>query len=182
MRGRTFILITCVLGEFFGLAIFLKGFFPLKAAIPGHATFRNLPGEPTAASDNWKRKDYDTESFGEDFLQAAVDLNEAEEDVGNLNIELAPPVRPTFGKIVIMLIDGLRADFVIGERGPDLMPYTRGLIDKGETKSFVAKAHVPTVTMPRIKVFTISYFKPDDTNVVMEVKTHITKSYMDTLT
>ncbi|XP_041475171.1 GPI ethanolamine phosphate transferase 2-like [Lytechinus variegatus] len=151
MKGRSVLLLTCVLGEFFGLAIFLKGFFPLKAAIPGHATFKNLPSEPSAASNSWKRKDYDSESFGEDFLQAAVDLNE---DGGNMNVEVAPPISPSFGKVVIMLIDGLRSDFVLGERGPDLMPFTRELIDRGETKSFVAKAHVPTVTMPRIKGLT----------------------------
>ncbi|XP_072172994.1 GPI ethanolamine phosphate transferase 2-like [Diadema setosum] len=67
---------------------------------------------------------------------------------------MAPPIPPKFGQLVIMLIDGFRADFVLGDRGPTLMPYTRELIDKGETKSFVAKAHVPTVTMPRIKAIT----------------------------
>lgn len=154
LHARTIILVTCVLGEFFGLAIFLKGFFPLKAAIPGHATFSNLPSEPAASDDNWKRRDYDSATiFGDDLLQPGVDLNEDEDHVAN-DVEIAPPIHPTFGRLVIMLIDGLRADFVLGERGPDLMPYTRGLIDKKETKSFVARAHVPTVTMPRIKGIT----------------------------
>ena len=149
-RARTVFLIMCVLGEFFGLAIFLKGFFPLKAAIPGHATFRNIPPEPTASADSWKRKDYDSETLIDDVLHAGVEL---EEDADfQQDVEVAPPIPPKFDKVVIMLIDGFRDDFLLGERGSSLMPYTRSLIDKKETKSFVAKAHVPTVTMPRIKV------------------------------
>ncbi|XP_028359579.1 GPI ethanolamine phosphate transferase 2 isoform X2 [Phyllostomus discolor] len=60
-----------------------------------------------------------------------------------------PP--PLFSKVVIMLIDGLRDDFVFGSKGVKFMPYTTYLVEKGASHSFVAEAKPPTVTMPRIK-------------------------------
>ncbi|XP_036903439.1 GPI ethanolamine phosphate transferase 2 isoform X1 [Sturnira hondurensis] len=60
-----------------------------------------------------------------------------------------PP--PLFSKVVIMLIDGLRDDFVFGAKGVKFMPYTTYLVEKGASHSFVAEAKPPTVTMPRIK-------------------------------
>lgn len=63
--------------------------------------------------------------------------------------ELPPPL---FSKVVIMLIDALRDDFVFGSKGVKFMPYTTYLVEKGSSLSFVAEAKPPTVTMPRIKV------------------------------
>ncbi|XP_030170303.1 GPI ethanolamine phosphate transferase 2 isoform X7 [Lynx canadensis] len=60
-----------------------------------------------------------------------------------------PP--PLFSKVVIMLIDALRDDFVFGSKGVKFMPYTTYLVEKGASHSFVAEAKPPTVTMPRIK-------------------------------
>ncbi|KAM9741928.1 GPI ethanolamine phosphate transferase 2 [Menidia menidia] len=62
--------------------------------------------------------------------------------------------QPLFRKLVIMLIDGLREDFVFGPNGRLYMPYTRHLVERGSSLSFVAKARPPTVTMPRIKAIT----------------------------
>ncbi|XP_026916343.2 GPI ethanolamine phosphate transferase 2 isoform X3 [Acinonyx jubatus] len=61
-----------------------------------------------------------------------------------------PP--PLFSKVVIMLIDALRDDFVFGSKGVKFMPYTTYLVEKGASHSFVAEAKPPTVTMPRVKV------------------------------
>ncbi|XP_036272924.1 GPI ethanolamine phosphate transferase 2 isoform X2 [Pipistrellus kuhlii] len=58
---------------------------------------------------------------------------------------------PLFGKVVVMLIDGLRDDFVFGSKGVKFMPYTTYLVEEGASHSFVAEAKPPTVTMPRIK-------------------------------
>ncbi|XP_057561226.1 GPI ethanolamine phosphate transferase 2 isoform X2 [Hippopotamus amphibius kiboko] len=63
-----------------------------------------------------------------------------------------PP--PLFSKVVIMLIDALRDDFVFGSKGVKFMPYTTYLVEKGSSHSFVAEAKPPTVTMPRIKALT----------------------------
>lgn len=57
-----------------------------------------------------------------------------------------------FKRVVIVLIDALREDFVFGPNGRKYMPYIRHLVERGSTHSFVAKARPPTVTMPRIKV------------------------------
>lgn len=61
-----------------------------------------------------------------------------------------PP--PLFKKVVIVLIDALRDDFVFGSKGKQFMPYTRQVVEKGTSYSFIAEAKPPTVTMPRIKV------------------------------
>ncbi|XP_040093675.1 GPI ethanolamine phosphate transferase 2 isoform X3 [Oryx dammah] len=61
------------------------------------------------------------------------------------------PPPPLFSKVVIMLIDALRDDFVFGSKGVKFMPYTTYLVEKGSSLSFVAEAKPPTVTMPRIK-------------------------------
>lgn len=58
---------------------------------------------------------------------------------------------PLFSKVVIVLIDALRDDFVFGSKGVKYMPYTTYLVEKGASHSFVAEAKPPTVTMPRIK-------------------------------
>ncbi|XP_028909488.1 endosomal/lysosomal potassium channel TMEM175 isoform X2 [Ornithorhynchus anatinus] len=60
-----------------------------------------------------------------------------------------PP--PLFRKVVIVLIDALRDDFVFGAKGARFMPYTNHLVERGSSHSFVAEAKPPTVTMPRIK-------------------------------
>uniref|UniRef100_A0A3Q3H282 GPI ethanolamine phosphate transferase 2-like n=1 Tax=Labrus bergylta TaxID=56723 RepID=A0A3Q3H282_9LABR len=60
--------------------------------------------------------------------------------------------QPLFKRVVVMLIDALREDFVFGPDGRRYMPYTRHMVERGSSLSFVAKARPPTVTMPRIKV------------------------------
>lgn len=59
---------------------------------------------------------------------------------------------PLFKRVVIVLIDALREDFVFGSDGRRFMPYTRNVVERGSSHSFIAKARPPTVTMPRIKV------------------------------
>uniref|UniRef100_H2ZXC3 Phosphatidylinositol glycan anchor biosynthesis class G (EMM blood group) n=1 Tax=Latimeria chalumnae TaxID=7897 RepID=H2ZXC3_LATCH len=69
---------------------------------------------------------------------------------GNPSNWSRPPL-PLFRRVVIMMIDALREDFVFGPKGKAFMPYTRNLIEHGRSHSFIAKARPPTVTMPRIK-------------------------------
>ncbi|XP_053538019.1 GPI ethanolamine phosphate transferase 2 isoform X3 [Ictalurus punctatus] len=77
----------------------------------------------------------------------------AEPVVGsNPNSTKVPP--PLFNRVVIVLIDALRDDFVFGPSGKRFMPYTRNLVESGSSHSFIAKARPPTVTMPRIKALT----------------------------
>ncbi|XP_070791556.1 GPI ethanolamine phosphate transferase 2 isoform X4 [Pituophis catenifer annectens] len=60
-------------------------------------------------------------------------------------------IPPIFNKVVIVLIDALRDDFVFGSKGLKFMPYTTELVEKGTTQVFISEAKAPTVTMPRIK-------------------------------
>ncbi|XP_053433475.1 GPI ethanolamine phosphate transferase 2 isoform X3 [Nycticebus coucang] len=112
----------CVAVEVLGIAVFLRGFFPVPVRSSARAEHRTEPPapEPSAgSSSNWTK---------------------------------LPP--PLFGKVVIVLIDALRDDFVFGSKGVKFMPYTTYLVEKGASHSFVAEAKPPTVTMPRIKALT----------------------------
>lgn len=62
---------------------------------------------------------------------------------------LAATTEPRYDRLVVMLVDALRNDFVFG---PDSgMEYTQELLRNGEAIGYTAKALAPTVTMPRIK-------------------------------
>ncbi|KAG1704148.1 hypothetical protein DVH05_006159 [Phytophthora capsici] len=72
-----------------------------------------------------------------------------------------------YDRLVVVLIDALRADMVLGsavmhgneQRGKQVlkeelnteMPFTSGLVTSGKALGYVAHASVPTVTMPRLK-------------------------------
>jgi len=60
--------------------------------------------------------------------------------------------KPSVGRLVIMVIDALRWDFVEGAEGRMNMPYTASLINGKKACLLTGKASPPTVTMPRIKV------------------------------
>ena len=53
-------------------------------------------------------------------------------------------------RVVLMVIDALRLDFVIPFHGA--MPFTEDMLRKGRGISVMAEAAIPTVTLPRIKV------------------------------
>ncbi|XP_055034649.2 GPI ethanolamine phosphate transferase 2 [Misgurnus anguillicaudatus] len=73
-----------------------------------------------------------------------------------------------FRRVVIVLIDALREDFVFGSDGRRFMPYTRNVVERGSSHSFIAKARAPTVTMPRIKALTTGSI-PGFIDVVMNL-------------
>ena len=64
-----------------------------------------------------------------------------------------------YSRLVFVLIDALRADFVLPGSVHNLpkMEFLRNKILRNESYSFIAKAHPPTVTLPRIKVMSIFY-------------------------
>lgn len=91
------------------LALYLHGYFPLKATLPGHAELKNF-------------------SFnGKTVVQPS----------------------PMFDKLVIILIDALRSDFVL--KGNSMAHLGEIMLNNGGV-SFEVRAHPPTVTLPRIKV------------------------------
>ncbi|XP_041050204.1 GPI ethanolamine phosphate transferase 2 isoform X2 [Carcharodon carcharias] len=120
MRLRSSLFACCgILVLLFGMAVFLRGFFPapVKSFGSAKAKLSEIPEEPVQGlTSNWTK-----------------------------------PPSPLFGRVVIMLVDALREDFVFGPKGRQFMPYTRHLVERGSSHSFIAKAWPPTVTMPRIK-------------------------------
>ncbi|EDO45110.1 predicted protein [Nematostella vectensis] len=109
---RSLVVVVLLVVQYIGLVLFLKGFFPIKQAIPGSASLSSFPPEP-----------------GSDAPGSPVDA--------------------VLDRLVIVLIDALRADFVLP--GDGRMKYLNELVRNNESLSFLAKAHPPTVTMPRIK-------------------------------
>ncbi|XP_053735788.1 GPI ethanolamine phosphate transferase 2 isoform X1 [Synchiropus splendidus] len=122
--------------EVIGVALFLRGFFPLpvKSSVASKNKLSELPPEPLAG--------------------------------GKPNTTRLPG--PLFKRVVVMLVDALREDFVFGPNGRLYMPYTRHVVEKGSSHSFVAKARPPTVTMPRIKALTTGSI-PGFIDVVMNL-------------
>ncbi|KAF4790738.1 hypothetical protein TURU_138146 [Turdus rufiventris] len=111
----------CLLVQALGVALFLRGFFPVPVrSVPRREARTDPPAEPPPPGagmvSNWTK---------------------------------IPP--PLFKKVVIVLIDALRDDFVFGSKGKQFMPYTTQVVEKGTSYSFIAEAKPPTVTMPRIK-------------------------------
>ncbi|XP_066037659.1 GPI ethanolamine phosphate transferase 2 isoform X4 [Chamaea fasciata] len=112
---------SCLLVQALGVALFLRGFFPVPVrSVPRREARADPPAEPAPPGpgmvSNWTK---------------------------------IPP--PLFKKIVIVLIDALRDDFVFGFKGKQFMPYTTQVVEKGTSYSFIAEAKPPTVTMPRVK-------------------------------
>uniref|UniRef100_A0A8C2GAI0 Phosphatidylinositol glycan anchor biosynthesis class G n=1 Tax=Cyprinus carpio TaxID=7962 RepID=A0A8C2GAI0_CYPCA len=128
----------CLICEIVSLALFLRGFFP----VPVKSSF----------SDKSKVTDFPAEpQTGKHTLTI---------------ITKAPA--PLFKRVVIVLIDALREDFVFGSDGRRFMPYTRHVMERGSSHSFIAKARPPTVTMPRIKALTTGSI-PGFIDVVMNL-------------
>ncbi|KAF2404151.1 alkaline phosphatase-like protein [Trichodelitschia bisporula] len=64
----------------------------------------------------------------------------------------APVPAPRFDRVVFMVVDALRADFVFGNASG--FAYTQRLIRDGSALPFTAHAASPTITMPRVKALT----------------------------
>lgn len=135
--------------EVIGIALFLRGFFPVpvKSSFSSKNKLSDLPAEPltgefTASSSSQSHCEH---------LSAVKTPKILVYITGRASNSSHLP-QPLFKRVVVMLVDALREDFVFGPSGRLYMPYTRHLVERGSTLSFVAKARPPTVTMPRIKV------------------------------
>ncbi|XP_012230404.2 GPI ethanolamine phosphate transferase 2 [Linepithema humile] len=71
--------------------------------------------------------------------------------VGDVNVKKHSLYSPMVTRLIIMVIDGLRWDFVAGPVGKDAMPMTSSLLANSSGCLLQAKLQSPTVTMPRIK-------------------------------
>ncbi|OAA46606.1 Alkaline-phosphatase-like, core domain protein [Beauveria brongniartii RCEF 3172] len=67
-------------------------------------------------------------------------------------LESGPPPQAPFDKLVFVVIDALRSDFVYSQDSG--FEYTQSLIRHGSAIPYTAYARSPTVTMPRLKAIT----------------------------
>nr|XP_012144892.1 PREDICTED: GPI ethanolamine phosphate transferase 2 isoform X1 [Megachile rotundata] len=74
--------------------------------------------------------------------------------IENVRIKTDTLYQPVVKRLIIMVIDALRWDFVTGSVGKVAMPITTNLIANGSVCLLRAKVQPPTVTMPRIKAIT----------------------------
>ncbi|KAF2219724.1 hypothetical protein BDZ85DRAFT_268247 [Elsinoe ampelina] len=105
--------------------VFATGFFPYKPLLPELATFED-----------------------QDHLE---ELRLLTEKSNNGALVAARPAR-LFDKVIFMVVDALRSDFVYGEHSG--FEFVQSLIRDGGAYPFTAHAAAPTVTMPRVKALT----------------------------
>ncbi|XP_011053119.1 PREDICTED: GPI ethanolamine phosphate transferase 2 isoform X2 [Acromyrmex echinatior] len=107
------------------------------------------------------------------------------EYIGNLRIKTDLLYKPLIKRLIFMVIDGLRWDFIAGPIGKTAMPLTSDILTNDHGCLIQAKLQAPTVTMPRIKAMmtgTVPNFvdvilnfgsKPLHTdNLLSQAKTH----------
>ncbi|KAG0494659.1 hypothetical protein HPP92_005653 [Vanilla planifolia] len=131
--------LAAVLLQIIGLLLFVFGFFPVNPALPG-----------ISGAESYRMPTCD-DSFETDKG------NLLPEQLGSLYRDMSQIPSP-FDRIILMVIDGLPAEFLIG-RGDqpsqnsmwEAMPYTHSLLSKQRAIAYHAKAAPPTVTMPRLK-------------------------------
>ncbi|KAE9613326.1 putative Type I phosphodiesterase/nucleotide pyrophosphatase/phosphate transferase [Lupinus albus] len=133
--------IGAVIIQFIGLSIFVFGFFPVKPALSGYSGSESFRS-PTC--DNNDIAIHSDASLSPHRLK--------------LLYQEVSEIPPSYDRLIIMVIDGLPAEFVLGKNGQppgkafmEAMPYTQSLLAKGVAVGYHAIAAAPTVTMPRLK-------------------------------
>ncbi|KAJ5246938.1 GPI ethanolamine phosphate transferase 2 [Penicillium chermesinum] len=89
-------------------------------------------------------------------------------------------VPPVFDKVIFMVVDALRSDFVYSHESG--FQFTQSLIRDGTAIPFTARASSPTVTMPRLKAITTGSV-PSFLDVILNIAesdTSSTLAYQDT--
>ncbi|KAF2446391.1 hypothetical protein P171DRAFT_453791 [Karstenula rhodostoma CBS 690.94] len=82
-----------------------------------------------------------------------------------------------FDKLVFMVVDALRSDFVFGEDSG--MPFVQSLIREGTALPFTAHAASPTITMPKVKAITTGSI-PSFLDVILNFAESDTSSTLST--
>ncbi|PAN08573.1 hypothetical protein PAHAL_1G421700 [Panicum hallii] len=132
--------VAAVLLQVAGLSLFLYGFFPVKPTLRGFS-----------GPESYRMPSCGPVSAGEQKPALPPDQRRS------LYRELSE-MPPVYDRLVLMVIDGLPAEFVLGKGGKppskelmESMPYTQSLLAGCQAAGYHAKAAPPTVTMPRLK-------------------------------
>ncbi|KAJ6378973.1 hypothetical protein OIU78_029066 [Salix suchowensis] len=136
------VMISAVILQIIGLSLFVFGFFPVKPALSGVSGPESFYSDDGGDSDSVAN--HTQTSLPPHLLKS-------------LYQELSG-IHPSFDRLILMVIDGLPAEFVLGKDGlppredfREAMPYTQALLSNGMAIGYHAKAAPPTVTMPRLK-------------------------------
>ncbi|XP_065873887.1 uncharacterized protein [Euphorbia lathyris] len=136
----TILTIAAAIFQMIGLFLFVFGFFPVKPALSGVSGIESYyePGSTSVQNPNETAK------------APPHQLKSLYQGLSG--------IPPLFDRLILMVIDGLPAEFVLGKDGQppsrdlmEAMPYTRSLLSNGMAIGYHAKAAPPTVTMPRLK-------------------------------
>ncbi|CAK8537153.1 unnamed protein product [Lathyrus sativus] len=137
----TLLTIAALILQFIGLYLFVFSFFPVKPLLSGYS---------------------DSESFRRPTCDGDVNSNPNEASLPPDRLRAlyqeVSEMPPTYDRLILMVIDGLPAEFVLGKKGQppskafmEAMPYTQSLLANGAGVGYHAVAAAPTVTMPRLK-------------------------------
>ncbi|XP_027077180.1 GPI ethanolamine phosphate transferase 2 [Coffea eugenioides] len=139
-KRLTILTILAVVMQITGLFLFVIGFFPVKTTLSGASGLESFYPPGFDSSDD---------------RNASTTLPPRQ--LKSLYQQLSG-VPPLFDRLILMVIDGLPAEFVLGKDGKpppkvymEAMPYTQSLLAKGKAIGYHARAAPPTVTMPRLK-------------------------------
>lgn len=128
--GKSILLICLLLTTILTFSVFLRSFIAPKKTIAGNSI-----------QDNFILQ------INETFLDT---------DVAPFILNTYKSItRPEYSRIVIVLIDALRVDFVHTKS----MPFLQRSLEAGDATSFTAIVQPPTVTLPRIKVIYLRVVK-----------------------
>jgi len=137
-------------GALVGTWFFVFGLFPDSPTLPGISCY------PQHARDQAADAGSTVHHASHESLSYRV--NEHDPRAADSFAPEHPQGPASFSRVVVIVIDALRADFVFDLESSTFdphqhpMPYLRSLIEKHRAIPFVSRAAIPTVTMPRIKV------------------------------
>src|SRR5690625_1656894 len=131
-----FLLIVLLCSQSIGIFLFSMGFFPQKKTLEGYNTPKDIPG------------------FALHYKTVCIIVFNLLYSHNNSIIK-GHSIKPKFDRLVIMVVDAMRSDLLYNPSSP--MNFTKSLIMNGQTYPFIAYAHAPTVTLPRIKVNIFEY-------------------------
>ncbi|KAG8226239.1 hypothetical protein J437_LFUL006341 [Ladona fulva] len=77
------------------------------------------------------------------------------DDINGIGVNVSLLYKPAVNRLVLMVIDALRDDFVTSAESSTYMPYLSSVISRKEGFVFTSVIEPPTVTLPRIKAITM---------------------------
>lgn len=139
LRNQVLALTLLTLGTYF----YILGVLVVKVELEGKACWESYI-DPAVK--------YNESIVTDSKLMSQSGINSGKQHLSGTFATSKAHLKPTFGKVVMIIIDALRADFVLSPSSH--MKYLHEMISNGRAIAFTSIAKPPTVTMPRIKAIT----------------------------